>query len=41
MWKRSNVDVKFIEGEGLFHIYPLFPSSEAKKAFKEIEEIID
>lgn len=39
--KRSNVDVKFIEGKGLFHIYPLFPSSEAKKAFKEIEEIID
>ena len=39
--KGSNVDVKFIEGEGLFHIYPLFPSSEAKKAFKEIEEIID
>lgn len=39
--KKNNVDVKFIEGEGLFHIYPLFPSSEAKKAFKEIEEIID
>ncbi len=39
--RMSNVDVKFIEGEGLFHIYPLFPSSEAKKAFKEIEEIID
>lgn len=38
--KKSNVDVKFIEGEGLFHIYPLFPSSEAKKAFKEIREII-
>ena len=39
--KKNNVDVKFIEGEGLFHIFPLFPSSEAKKAFKEIEEIID
>ena len=39
--KMSNVDVKFIEGEGLFHIYPLFPSPEAKKAFKEIKEIID
>lgn len=39
--KKSNVDVKFIEGEGLFHIYPLFPSPEARKAFKEIEEIID
>ena len=38
--KMSNVDVKFIEGEGLFHIYPLFPSPEAKKAFKEIKEII-
>ena len=39
--KMSNVDVKFIEGKGLFHIYPLFPSPEAKKAFKEIKEIID
>lgn len=39
--RNSNVDVKFVKGEGLFHIYPLFPSSEAKKAFKEIIEIID
>jgi acetyl esterase/lipase len=40
--KRDGVDVKLIAGEGLFHIYPLFPIPEAKKAFKEIKkEIID
>lgn len=38
--KRDGVDVKFVTGEGLFHIYPLFPSSEAKKAFKEIKKEI-
>ncbi|WP_405305802.1 alpha/beta hydrolase fold domain-containing protein [Methanobrevibacter sp.] len=38
--KKSNVNVKFIKGEGLFHIYPLFPSPEAKKAFKEIKKEI-
>lgn len=38
--KRDDVDVKFIIGQGLFHIYPLFPSSEAKKAFKEIKKEI-
>lgn len=38
--KKNDVDVRFIEGEGLFHIYPLFPSPEAKKAFKELKEII-
>ena len=38
--KKSNVDVKFIKGEGLFHIYPLFPSPEAKKAFKEVKKEI-
>ena len=38
--KKCNVDVKFIKGEGLFHIYPLFPSPEAKKAFKEVKKEI-
>lgn len=38
--QKNDVDVKFIRCEGLFHIYPLFPSPEAKKAFKEIKEII-
>ena len=38
--KKSNVNVKFIKGEGLFHIYPLFPSPEAKKAFKEVKKEI-
>lgn len=34
--KKDNVDVKFVIGKGLFHIYPLFPIPEARKAFKEI-----
>ena len=38
--KRDGVNVRFITGEGLFHIYPLFPSPEAKKAFKEIKKEI-
>ena len=38
--KRDDVNVKFIKADGLFHIYPLFPSPEAKKAFKEIENEI-
>jgi acetyl esterase/lipase len=38
--KRDDVSVKFIEGNGLFHIYPLFPMPEAKKAFKEIKKEI-
>ena len=38
--KKSNVDVKFFKGNGLFHIYPLFPSPEARNAFKEIENEI-
>jgi acetyl esterase/lipase len=38
--KKSDVDVRFITGEGLFHIYPLFPIPEAKKAFKEIKKEI-
>ena len=38
--KKSDVNVRFIAGEGLFHIYPLFPIPEAKKAFKEIKKEI-
>lgn len=33
-------NTKLIVGEGLFHIYPLFPIPEAKKAFKEIRKEI-
>lgn len=36
--KGDDVDVRFIEGDGLFHIYPLFPIPEAKKAFEEIKK---
>lgn len=40
--KRDNVNVKLVTGFDLFHIYPLFPIPEAKKAFNEIKkEIID
>ncbi len=38
--ENDNVDVRFITGKGLFHIYPLFPISEAKEAFKEIKKDI-
>ena len=38
--KNSNVDVNFIKGEGLFHIYPLFPSPEARDAFKKVKKEI-
>ena len=38
--EKDNVDVRFIEGNGLFHIYPLFPMPEAKKAFKEVKKEI-
>ena len=38
--KEDGVNVRFIEGGGLFHIYPLFPMSEAKEAFKEIKKEI-
>ena len=37
----DGVNVKFITGNGLFHIYPLFPIPEARSAFKEIKEILD
>ena len=36
--KESGVDVRFIVGKGLFHIYPLFPCPEAWDAFKEIKK---
>lgn len=36
--KRDNVDVKLIIGEGLFHIYPLFPVPEAKDAFRIVKK---
>ena len=39
--KRDGVDVKFVEGNGLFHIYPMFPMPEARKAFKKIEKGIN
>ena len=38
--EENDVNVKFITGKGLFHIYPLFPIPEAKKAFKEIKKEI-
>lgn len=40
--KNDSVNVKFIVGPGLFHIYPLFPIPEARTAFNELKkEIID
>ena len=42
MYVENSENTRFITGEGLFHIYPLFPIPEAKKAFEEIKkEIID
>ncbi len=38
--KRDGVNVRFVTGHGLFHIYPMFPSPEARKAFKKIKEEI-
>ena len=38
--KRDDVDYRLIVGEGLFHIYPLFPIPEARAAFKEIKKEI-
>ena len=38
--KDDDVDVKFVIGEGLFHIYPMFPMPEARGAFKEIKKEI-
>ena len=36
--KQDGVDVNLVVGEGMFHIYPLFPSPEARAAFKIIKE---
>ena len=36
--EEDGVDVKFIVGKGMFHIYPLFPSPEARAAFKIVKE---
>jgi acetyl esterase/lipase len=38
--KKDGVDVKLITGNGLFHIYPMFPIPEARGAFKEIKKEI-
>ncbi len=38
--KSDGVDVKLVTGNGLFHIYPLFPTPEAIEAFKEIKKEI-
>ena len=38
--KKDGVDVRFITGHGLFHIYPMFPIPEARKAFGEIKKEI-
>ena len=36
--KEDNVDARLIVGNGMFHIYPLFPCPEAWDAFKEIKK---
>ena len=36
--KEDGVDARLIVGEGMFHIYPLFPSPEAWDAFKELKK---
>ena len=38
--KKDGVNVKLVIGNGLLHIYPLFPIPEAIKAFKEIKKEI-
>ena len=38
--KKDGVKVKLIIGNGLFHIYPLFPIPEAISAFKEVKKEI-
>ncbi len=39
--EEDGVDVKFVVSEGMFHIYPLFPSPEARAAFKIIKEELE
>ena len=38
--KNSGVNVKLIEKEGMFHIYPMFPIPEAKQALNQIIEYV-
>ena len=38
--KKEKVDVRLITEEDLFHVYPLYPIAEAKKALKEIKKEI-
>ncbi len=35
--EEDDVDVKLVVAEGMFHIYPLFPSPEARAAFKIVK----
>lgn len=39
--RNDGVNVRFITGPGLYHIYPLFPIPEARKAFKEVKNEIN
>ena len=39
--KKDGVNARLIEGEGLFHIYPLFPVPESKSALKEIKNELE
>ena len=36
--KEDGVDARLVVGDGMFHIYPLFPSPEAWNAFKELKK---
>lgn len=37
----EGVDAKISVGEGMFHIYPVFPISESNKVLKEIQEYLN
>lgn len=39
--RNDGVNVRFITGHGLYHIYPLFPIPEARKVFKEVKNEIN
>ena len=36
----NQINVKLIEKEGMFHIYPMFPIPEAKQALNQIIEYV-
>ena len=36
--KEDGVDARLVVGDGMFHIYSLFPSPEAWDAFKELKK---